>query len=81
MSAEDALFRVMVPVAEALLEKELQAGGPSDPGAIAEMTVREFAQTLDLKDYAEALRARLVARLQQGPRAAVARQPTDRRTT
>lgn len=64
MAVEDALFRVMVPVADALARNARGAGGPFDPSAIVEATLQAFAQSVAVDDYLVALRQRLLAHLE-----------------
>jgi len=70
MSAEDALYRVMVPVANNLRERRRRTGEPADAARIVEATLQEFARSIALEPHAQALRQRLLAHLANG-------EPTD----
>jgi hypothetical protein len=63
MSAEDALFRVMAPVASTLVETRQNAGEAIDSTAIVEATLQVFASSIVLGAYAASLRQRLLAHL------------------
>lgn len=63
MSAEDALFRVMVPVADRFVEARRKEGQPIDPAAIAEATLQAFAASIVLGEHTAPLCERLVVHL------------------
>jgi len=63
MSAEDALYRVMVPVAKNLLETSRRAGEPVEPAVAVDATLQEFGRSIRIEPHLEALRQRLLAHL------------------
>ena len=63
MSAQDALFRVMAPVADALAAQKRRSGEAVDETAIAEEALQAFASSIALDGHSEPLRQRLVAHL------------------
>lgn len=61
MAAEDALYRVMVPVAKIMVDRWRRAGERVEPAAVVEATLMEFSRSIILEPHAPALRQRLLA--------------------
>jgi hypothetical protein len=67
MAAVDALFRVVVRRASALLDGKLAAGERIDVEDAAEQAIEELASVITMDGYVDELRARLVLALSRPP--------------
>jgi hypothetical protein len=65
MSAEDALFRVIAPLAHSLLESRLSSAVPLELEAIAHEAVAAFQDEINLDGLKEPLVRRIIATLEE----------------
>jgi hypothetical protein len=65
MSAEDALYRVIAPMAQALFAHRLKDGEPPNVEAVAREALAAFEQAIDLGDLKQSLMRRIVTLLQE----------------
>jgi hypothetical protein len=65
MAREDALFRVLRPHAEALLDRTLECGDLVDTAALANRALNELSVSINIDAYRAVLLPRLTAALQE----------------
>jgi hypothetical protein len=71
MSAEDALFRVIAPAAQVLLERKLARGEEPQLSAVAEEALKQFEESISFNSLKEPLLHRLIDMLEARRKRAV----------